>query len=56
MKLPLREIKLIRCLPKQEMNLSMKIILQKRIELWGEGYAWFDMKRLSTPLEEYIRD
>ncbi|WP_077418633.1 RagB/SusD family nutrient uptake outer membrane protein [Chryseobacterium sp. JV274] len=28
-----------------------EIVLQKRIELWGEGYAWFDMKRLNTPLE-----
>lgn len=27
-----------------------EIILQKRIELWGEGYAWFDMKRLRVPL------
>jgi len=27
-----------------------EIILQKRIELWGEGYAWFDMKRLNVPL------
>ena len=27
-----------------------EIILQKRIELWGEGYAWFDMKRLSVAL------
>lgn len=32
-------------------NLMNEIILQKRIELWGEGYAWFDMKRLGTPLE-----
>ena len=27
-----------------------EIILQKRIELWGEGYAWFDMKRLGVNL------
>lgn len=32
-------------------DLINEIILQKRIELWGEGYAWFDMKRLNTPLE-----
>lgn len=32
-------------------DLVNEIILQKRIELWGEGYAWFDMKRLNTPLE-----
>ncbi|WP_289663227.1 RagB/SusD family nutrient uptake outer membrane protein [Flavobacterium panacagri] len=30
-----------------------EIILQKRIELWGEGYAWFDMKRLGVGL---VRD
>ncbi|WP_110830408.1 RagB/SusD family nutrient uptake outer membrane protein [Pedobacter nutrimenti] len=28
-----------------------EIYLQKRIELWGEGYAWFDMKRLGIALE-----
>ncbi|AZA78962.1 RagB/SusD family nutrient uptake outer membrane protein [Chryseobacterium sp. G0186] len=27
-----------------------EIILQKRIELWGEGYAWTDMKRLGVGL------
>ena len=32
-------------------DLINEIILQKRIELWGEGYAWFDMKRLNIPLE-----
>ncbi|MGP2570821.1 RagB/SusD family nutrient uptake outer membrane protein [Ornithobacterium rhinotracheale] len=26
-------------------NLIDEILLQKRIELWGEGYAWFDLKR-----------
>lgn len=32
-----------------------EIILQKRIELWGEGYAWFDMKRLGVALNrDYI--
>lgn len=28
-----------------------EIILQKRIELWGEGTAWFDMKRLRVGLD-----
>lgn len=28
-----------------------EIILQKRIELWGEGAAWFDMKRLGVGLD-----
>lgn len=27
-----------------------EIILQKRIELWGEGCAWYDMKRLGVSL------
>lgn len=27
-----------------------EIILQKRIELWGEGCAWYDMKRLGVNL------
>lgn len=32
-----------------------EIILQKRIELWGEGYAWFDMKRLGVALNrDYV--
>lgn len=32
-----------------------EIILQKRIELWGEGYAWFDMKRLGVALtRDYV--
>lgn len=32
-----------------------EIIFQKRIELWGEGYAWFDMKRLGVALNrDYV--
>jgi hypothetical protein len=27
-----------------------EIYLQRRIELWGEGTAWFDLKRLKKPL------
>lgn len=27
-----------------------EIILQKRIEMWAEGFAWFDQKRLKVPL------
>lgn len=30
-----------------------EIVIQKRIELWGEGCAWYDMKRLGVSL---IRD
>lgn len=28
-----------------------EILLQRRIELWGEGFAWFDMKRNGVALE-----
>jgi hypothetical protein len=28
-----------------------EILLQRRIELWGEGFAWFDMKRNGVSLE-----
>ncbi|WOD44404.1 RagB/SusD family nutrient uptake outer membrane protein [Hwangdonia lutea] len=28
-----------------------EILLQRRIELWGEGFAWFDMKRNDVALE-----
>lgn len=31
-------------------DLINEIILQKRIELWGEGCAWYDMKRLGVGL------
>lgn len=31
-------------------SLIDEIITQKRIELWGEGVAWFDMKRLGMAL------
>ncbi|WP_241788896.1 RagB/SusD family nutrient uptake outer membrane protein [Sphingobacterium rhinopitheci] len=34
-------------------DLIDEIILQKRIELWGEGFAWFDLKRLK---KEVVRD
>ncbi|WP_394750463.1 RagB/SusD family nutrient uptake outer membrane protein [Spongiimicrobium salis] len=28
-----------------------EIYLQRRIELWGEGVSWFDLKRLKRPLD-----
>lgn len=31
--------------------LVKEIRTQKRVELWGEGLAFFDMKRTNTPLE-----
>ena len=32
-----------------------EIYFQRRVELWGEGTAWFDLKRLGKPLErDYV--
>ena len=28
-----------------------EIMLQRRAELWGEGFRWFDLKRLNLPLD-----
>lgn len=28
-----------------------EIIMQKRIEMWGEGFAWFDLKRLNRGVD-----
>ncbi|MEQ3498249.1 RagB/SusD family nutrient uptake outer membrane protein [Tenacibaculum sp. SSH1-16] len=33
------------------MDLVNEIYLQRRIELWGEGVAWFDLKRFKLPLD-----
>lgn len=38
------------------LELINEIILQKRIELWGEGCAWFDMKRLGVALTRDYND
>lgn len=32
-------------------NLIDEILLQKRIELWGEGRSWFDLKRIGGSVE-----
>ncbi len=34
--------------------LLAEILLQRRIELWGEGFAWFDLKRLKVGLNRPI--
>jgi hypothetical protein len=34
-------------------DLVEEIYLQRRIELWGEGHSWYDLKRLKKPL---VRD
>jgi len=28
-----------------------EILIQRRVELWGEGFRWFDLKRLNLPLD-----
>ncbi|MDD7884675.1 RagB/SusD family nutrient uptake outer membrane protein [Flavivirga sp. 57AJ16] len=28
-----------------------EILVQRRIELWGEGFRWYDLKRLNLPLD-----
>ena len=30
-------------------KLVEEIMTQRRIELWGEGFRWFDLKRLGLP-------
>jgi len=32
-------------------DLIDEIMLQRRVELWGEGFRWFDLKRLDLPLD-----
>ncbi len=32
-------------------DLIEEVYLQRRIELWGEGVSWFDLKRLKKPLD-----
>jgi len=31
-----------------------EVLLQRRIELWGEGHRWFDLKRLNAPLNRTL--
>ncbi|BFP41806.1 RagB/SusD family nutrient uptake outer membrane protein [Flavobacteriaceae bacterium GF1] len=33
------------------MDLVNEVFLQRRIELWGEGVSWFDLKRFNLPLD-----
>ena len=28
-----------------------EIMIQRRVELWGEGFRWYDLKRLNLPLD-----
>ena len=38
------------CNTADKQNLIEEIVLQKRIELWGEGQTFFDVKRLNLPV------
>lgn len=38
------------CTLESQQDLVNEIILQKRIELWGEGQTYFDVKRLNLPV------
>ncbi|HMR93873.1 MAG TPA: RagB/SusD family nutrient uptake outer membrane protein, partial [Chitinophagaceae bacterium] len=31
-----------------------EILVQRRIEYWGEGHRWFDLKRLNLPLDRTV--
>ena len=31
--------------------LAEEVMIHRRIELWGEGFRWFDLKRLNLPVE-----
>jgi hypothetical protein len=33
-----------------EMDAIDEIVFQKRVELWGEGHTFFDVKRLNMPV------
>jgi len=34
-------------------NLINEILIQRRIELWGEGFRFYDLKRLNLPLDRH---
>jgi hypothetical protein len=38
------------CRASDEAGLVEEIWMQRRIELWGEGFAWFDLNRLEKPI------
>lgn len=37
--------------PTGDENIKNEIYLQRRIEFWGEGLAWFDIMRLKTGVD-----
>lgn len=39
---------------KTDAALLEEILLQRRVELWGEGFRWFDLKRMNVPMKREI--
>ncbi|MEG0518016.1 MAG: RagB/SusD family nutrient uptake outer membrane protein [Bacteroidales bacterium] len=39
---------------KTDVALLDEIILQRRVELWGEGFRWFDLKRMNVPMQREL--
>ena len=39
-----------RCLKSSKEDVVEEIVFQKRVELWGEGQSFFDVKRLNMPV------
>ncbi|SEG04518.1 RagB/SusD family nutrient uptake outer membrane protein [Parabacteroides chinchillae] len=39
-----------KCTANSVAEMQNEVWVQRRIELWGEGFAWFDLKRLKKPI------
>lgn len=39
-----------KCTASSPEDIQEAVWIQRRIELWGEGFAWFDLKRLKKPI------
>ncbi len=38
------------CMPTEQSAIVEEVVFQKRVELWGEGQSFFDVKRLNLPV------